>query len=76
VRDVERLAQRQASDAGAKPRKPREENKDADTRAIEKTLSDSLGLTVSIRHEGDRGELRIRYGSLEQLDALCHRLTG
>ncbi len=76
VRDVERLAQEaQSAKAGAKPRKPREE-KDADTRAMEKTLSDSLGLTVTIRHDGERGELRIRYETLEQLDGLCHRLTG
>jgi ParB family chromosome partitioning protein len=75
VRDIERIAQRQASDAGAKPRKPREE-KDADTRAMEKLLSDSLGLDVVIRHEGERGELRIRYQTLEQLDGLCRRLTA
>ncbi|QGM47075.1 ParB/RepB/Spo0J family partition protein [Methylocystis heyeri] len=74
VRDIEHLAQRQASEAGAKPRKPREE-KDADTRAMEKLLSDSLGLSVAIRHEGERGELKIRYETLEQLDALCRRLT-
>jgi ParB family transcriptional regulator, chromosome partitioning protein len=75
VRDVERLAQQQASDAGAKPRKPRED-KDADTRAIEKMLSDALGLHVAIHHNGERGELRLRYETLEQLDALCRRLTG
>jgi ParB family chromosome partitioning protein len=75
VRDIEHLAQRQASDSGVKPRKAREE-KDADTRAMEKLLSDNLGLTVVIRHEGERGELRIRYETLEQLDALCRRLTG
>jgi ParB family transcriptional regulator, chromosome partitioning protein len=74
VRDIEQLAQRQASEAGAKPRKPREE-KDADTRAMEKLLSDNLGLAVSIRHEGERGELKIRYETLEQLDSLCRRLT-
>ena len=75
VRDIEHLAQRQASDSGVKPRKVREE-KDADTRAMEKLLSDTLGLTVVIRHEGERGELRVRYETLEQLDALCRRLTG
>ena len=40
VRDIEELARRQASDAGVKPRKPRED-KDADTLAVEKTLSDA-----------------------------------
>ena len=75
VRDIEELARRQASEAGVKPRKPRED-KDADTLAVEKTLSDALGLTVTIYHNGERGELRIRYETLEQLDGLCHRLTG
>jgi ParB family chromosome partitioning protein len=74
VRDVERHAQHEASNAAAKPRKPRPE-KDADTRAIEKTLSDALGLRVAIHHDGERGELRIRYETLEQLDGLCRRLT-
>lgn len=74
VRDIERLAQ-ESSDHGSdeKPRKPRPE-KDADTRAMEKTLSDALGLTVLISHDGERGELRIRYETLEQLDGLCRRL--
>jgi len=76
VRDVERLAQREASGPpdGAKARKPSAE-KDADTRAIEKTLSDALGLSVAIHHQGESGELRIRYKTLEQLDRLCKLLT-
>lgn len=75
VRDVERLAQEQsAGPRAAAPRKARAE-KDADTRAIEKTLSDALGMAVDIRHDGERGEMRIRYESLEQLDALCRLLT-
>ncbi|PWB95811.1 MULTISPECIES: ParB/RepB/Spo0J family partition protein [Methylosinus] len=76
VRDVERLAQ---EDSGAKletkSRKPRVE-KDADTVAMEKLLTDALGLYVSIHHHGESGELRIRYTTLEQLDGLCRRLTG
>ena len=74
VRDVERLAQREASGEGAKARKPRPE-KDADTRAIEKMLSDALGLAVAVHHQGESGELRIRYKNLDQLDGLCKRLT-
>ncbi|MBU3888454.1 ParB/RepB/Spo0J family partition protein [Methylosinus sp. KRF6] len=76
VRDVERLAQ---EDSGAKletkSRKPRVE-KDADTVAMEKLLTDALGLYVSIHHHSESGELRIRYTTLEQLDGLCRRLTG
>jgi ParB family chromosome partitioning protein len=39
-------------------------------------LSDALGLAVSIDSRGERGEVRIRYTDLEQLDALCARLKG
>lgn len=77
VRDVEHLAQREAGGgpaSGVKARKPRVE-KDADTVAIEKMLSDALGLSVVIQNHGESGELRIRYATLEQLDALCRRLT-
>ena len=34
------------------------------------------GADGEIHHEGERGELRIRYETLEQLDGLCHRLTA
>jgi hypothetical protein len=33
-------------------------------------------MNVEINHRGEAGELVIRYGSLEQLDALCHRLKA
>lgn len=74
VRQVEALAQEQAEKAGkaAKPR-PRLA-KDADTRALEKRLSDALGLAVSIEHRGHGGQLKIRYKSLEQLDEVIRRL--
>ena len=74
VRQAEAIAQERAAKTGkvAKPR-PRAE-KDADTRALEKRLSDALGLTVSIEHRGQGGELRIRYKSLEQLDEVIRRL--
>lgn len=49
--------------------------KDPDTRALENALQDVLGLTVSIEHKGKGGEVRIRYKTLEQLDALCRRLN-
>jgi ParB family chromosome partitioning protein len=84
VRDVERLAQEEAegptqpletkSRSGASAGRTSIE-KDADTRALEKTLTDALGLVVEIDHRGESGELRIRYKTLEQLDSLCHRLN-
>jgi ParB family chromosome partitioning protein len=77
VRDVERIAQKEAENAAApaKTNAARRE-KDADTRGLEKDLSDALGLAVSIDGRGERGEVRIRYKDLEQLDALCARLKG
>ena len=52
------------------------ESKDTDTAALEKRLSDALGLAVSVEHhEPGGGRLEIRYKTLEQLDDLCLRLT-
>ena len=50
--------------------------KDADTRALEADLSAHLGLAVSVEHTASgAGELRIRYGSLDDLDGLCQLLS-
>lgn len=80
VRDAERMAQKDAdhaSTAGGQEGKPasRPEEKDADTVALERSLSDVLGLKVQLAHKGLGGQLRIDYKSLEQLDELC-RLLG
>ena len=73
VRDVERIAQE--DDKAAKPSEtPRRREKDPDTRALEKAIEDVLGLSVSISHGARGGELRIKYRTLEQLDAVCRRL--
>ena len=74
VRAVEAIAQERAGAAGrTAKRRPRAE-KDADTLALEKRLSDALGLNVSVEHRGKGGELKIRYRSLEQLDEVVRRL--
>lgn len=78
VRDVEKLAQR-AKEAGepksAGAERPAPEP-DADVRSLEQTLSAALGLKVSIARKGEgAGEVRIAYEKLEQLDALCRRLS-
>jgi ParB family chromosome partitioning protein len=77
VRDVERIArEEEAGETKSVPlSRPRRE-KDPDTRALEQALEDVLGLTVAIDHRGQAGELRIRYGSLDQLDSLCRRLKA
>ena len=77
VRAVEEIVKREAEvrEFGAPvATTPRE--KDADTRALEKRISDSLGLPVDIRHFGDGGEVRLRYRDLEQLDMLVRLLKG
>lgn len=72
VRQAEALA---AGPAGEKPtRSSSRPEKDADTLALEKLLSDITGLRVSINHQEPGGEMRIAYRSLEQLDDLCRRL--
>ncbi|MEP9350180.1 ParB/RepB/Spo0J family partition protein [Xanthobacter sp. KR7-225] len=62
-----------AASAGASGRTA-PETKGADVRALEKRLSDALGLKVAIEGRGEAGELRIGYASLDQLDDLCRRL--
>lgn len=73
VRQAEALAQ---MPAGATPEKRHTEpvEKDADTLALEKLLSDATGMKVSIAHKNGVGEVRVAYRSLEQLDDLCRRL--
>lgn len=76
VRDIERIVQEEArgETKSAVAAKPKAE-KDPDTRALEKALEEALGLSVSIAHRANgSGEVRIGYKTLEQLDALCHRL--
>jgi ParB family chromosome partitioning protein len=73
VRSVERLAKRPAAPAAALHGGMTE--KDADTRAVEQTLSAMLGLTVQIERRGRGGKVTIRFQSLEQLDDVLRRLS-
>ena len=73
VRDVEALVQTGLQGSAGKAKKGRE--KDADTKAFEKELTDSLGLKVQVKlGSGENGELRIRYTNFEQLDEIRNRL--
>ena len=74
VREAERLAQAGGTPAKRAPTEPTP--KDADTLAIEKQLSDHLGLKVVIDHRDNGGKLEIRYRTLEQLDSVLARLTS
>ena len=74
VRQVEALGQDEAEASGKKIRTRMRAIKDADTLALEKRLSDALGLVVNIDHRGKGGVLRVRYRTLEQLDDVIRRL--
>ena len=76
VRDVERIAQNEHAAAPEQKSARRPRAVDADTRALETALEEALGLTVRIDHRGAAGEVRIKYRSLDQLDALGRRLKA
>jgi ParB family chromosome partitioning protein len=73
VRDVEAIGQREARGEPARPVRLRPAA-DADSRALEKSLGDLLGLEVQHRARATGGELRLRYRTLDQLDDLLRRL--
>lgn len=78
VREVESMVKR-LKDGGSLEtlaKKINQADKDVDTEALESDLARVLGLKVDIRQGAKGGELRIRYGDLEQLDELCRRLTA
>jgi ParB family chromosome partitioning protein len=78
VRETEALARKAVE--GPKPGKARASSASAsgegtaDVAALQQDLADALGLKVQLADKGGKGELTIRYGSLEQLDDLCRRL--
>ena len=73
VREVEALIQRRNKPKSG--RAARKSSDDADVRAAERELSDALGLKVNIMTgTGEKGELRIAYSTLEQLDDVRRRL--
>ncbi|MCH9053432.1 MAG: ParB/RepB/Spo0J family partition protein [Proteobacteria bacterium] len=76
VRQTERLVQR-ARHKGAEIKKPgpRAAPKDADIVALERHLSNTLGLKTAISFDGKGGTLSIHYQTLEQLDDVLRRLN-
>jgi ParB family chromosome partitioning protein len=75
VREAEALSQQRDVVGKRKATEP-SASRDADTVALERRLSDALGLSVSLAHSERGGKLEIRYKTLEQLDGICARLTG
>ncbi|MBL0948096.1 MAG: ParB/RepB/Spo0J family partition protein [Brevundimonas sp.] len=78
VRQTEILA-RQATE-GTRPVRPSQRGgagpseASADIEALQQDLADALGMKVELADRGGKGELTLRYASLEQLDELCRRL--
>ena len=78
VRQVEAMAREVGDKAGkgsSNGHKARERaEKNANLVALEKRISDALGLVVSIDHRERGGVLSIRYRNLDQLDDVLRRL--
>jgi len=73
VREAEGLA-RDSTTARKSKAKP---EKDADTKALEKLVSEAVGLKVLINHKGDAGgTIEIHYKTLDQLEDVCRRLKA
>jgi ParB family chromosome partitioning protein len=69
-----RQAEKKAQAPKGASRKPRP--KDADTKALEASISNSLGMDVKIEHKGERGgAVKVRYKTLDQLDEIIRRLN-
>ncbi len=63
------------SGGAAHPQKPGDTQKNADIRAIQKEISDILGLKVEIAFDGKRGHVLVHYTDLEQFDDIIRRLS-
>ena len=77
VRQAEKLVKTDGGKA-ARPKKSSgsaANEKDPDTVALERDLSNMLGLAVNIDFDGASGKISIRYDTLEQLDDILQRLT-
>jgi ParB family chromosome partitioning protein len=74
VRQVEALARKDGKTQAKEMKPPRRVSKDPNTLALEKRVSDALGLQVSVDHRDGWGTLHVHYRDLEQLDDIIRRL--
>jgi ParB family chromosome partitioning protein len=74
VRQTEKLVQTGDSAPKAKSGSAKKV-KDADTMALEQSLTQLIGLPVTIDFADPGGKITIAYRNLEQLDDILHRLT-
>ena len=76
VRETERLAQAAEAERPTRVRSARRQ-KELDIQALERQVSDALGLSVDIRHaRSGRGEVRISYRNVDQMEDVCRKLRG
>jgi ParB family chromosome partitioning protein len=73
VRQTEALAAR-TPPAEPRPEDDLRRTRDPDAAALERDLSEQLGLTVKVTFNGRRGAIKLYYSDLEQLDNLLSRL--
>jgi ParB family chromosome partitioning protein len=80
VRQVEERARRERTgpNTGTSRASTRNmpESADTDRAALERQLSDMLGIKVQVTHKGQGGAVTLHYSSLDQLDMICQRLSG
>jgi len=75
VRQTEAMVRKAIDGPKASKSKPGHSGEGAaDVAALEQDLADALGLKVALSDKGGKGEVTIKYASLEQLDDLCRRL--
>ena len=75
VREVEQKAQQQDGKVGRKPAAP--VRQDADVLRLAETLSEQLGMSVSLRNAArGNGKLIIEYANLDELDRLLEKLQA
>lgn len=73
--------EKRSSPRAGSPRQPAQQTygggqKDPDIVALEESLSENLGLRVSINDRGQSGEIVLAYDSLSQLDNILRRLNA
>lgn len=76
VREVEALAAVEAPEAeGPRPGRPRSSaERSEEMRSLERRMARALGVGVSLKAKNpNEGEIRIRYQTAQELDALCRR---
>lgn len=76
VRETERLIKKAKAPARARGGRAGGTTGDPDLMALERQLTDMLGLKVKIDHQARSGAMTLSYSSLEQLDMICQRLSG